>query len=137
MRRSESLPAEEQSDAVRTQGAAILQEQTLVNTLASVILLALELGIKGLYQQAIGLLLGDDVWVLRDELQVGAVVIALEMRKLLCKRADLNVGGVIIVIGLLSLGCRLAGSTRVQQLNIGLLARRSSSLLLLGGFGNM
>lgn len=94
----ENVPAEEQLDAVRAEGAAVLQEQALVDALACVLVLALHLAVEGLDEQAICLFLGDNLRVFGDELQIGAVVIALEMRELPCQSADLDVCGVIIVV---------------------------------------
>jgi hypothetical protein len=127
-----NIPAEEKLDAVGAERTAVLQKQSLMNTLASVRILALELTVERLHQQAVCLLLGNNLRVLDDESLVGSVVIGLELCKLLGQWANLNVGGIIIIIVLLSSGGRGASSTRIEELHLSFLGWRSGLRLWLG-----
>lgn len=126
-----NIPAEEKLDAVGAERTAVLQKQSLMNTLASVRILALELTVERLHQQAVCLLLGNNFRVLDDESLVGSVIIGLELCKLLGQWANLNVGGIIIIV-LLSSGGRGASSTRIEELHLSFLGWRSSLRLWLG-----
>lgn len=102
-----------------------------MNALASVGILALELTVERLHQQAVCLLLGNNLRVFDDESLVGSVVIGLELCELLCQWANLNVGGIIIIV-LLSLGGRSASSTRIEELHLSFFGWRSGLRLWLG-----
>lgn len=79
MWRREGVPLEEEADAVAAKGAAVLQQESLMDALFGVGGFTVHLGVEAFDQQAVGLFFGNDFAVLRDEVQAGFVVARFDL----------------------------------------------------------